>query len=64
MLLAQTGHNPASTGTDVQTVDEAGQLDLVDLLDAPEAVPHTPDPEPAVPGAGDDGVCVLEGGHG
>ena len=64
MLLTQPGHNPAPTLTDVEAVDEAGQLDLVDLLDGPEGLPHLPDPQPAVPGAGDDGVGVLEGGHG
>ena len=64
VLLAQPSHDPPTTGTDVQAVDEAGQLDLVDLLDAPEVLPNTPDPQPAVPGAGDDEVGVLQGGHG
>ena len=64
VLLAHPGHNELPAVADGEAVDEPLDLYPVNLLDAPEPLPHLPHPEPAVPGAGDDGVGVVEGGQG
>ena len=64
MLLSNPRHYELPAGADGQAVDEALDLYPVHLLDAPEPLAHLPHPEPAVPGPGDDCVCVVKGGQG
>ena len=64
VLLPHPRHDELPAGADGEAVDEPPDLYPVHLLDAPEALAHLPHPEPAIPGACDDGVSVVKGGQG
>ena len=64
VLLAQTSHHPPPALADAETVNEARHGNLVELGETSESLPDLPDPQPAVPGAGQQQVGVAVGGQG